>query len=165
MEEDVRELTAFCGLYCGDCIRYRSRAAALAGELLRELEAAEFEEYARIKCSPARQMDKVPQFEHYHESLEVLEAIVSLRCETPCRTGRGCSFFECKIAACCREKGFEGCWQCDAFESCEKITALQSIHGTCPVENLKKVRDLGPGNWAGQRCNPYIWQQGNRSQS
>jgi hypothetical protein len=159
MEENVRELTAYCGLYCGDCIRYRSRAADLAGELLRELEAAEFEEYARIKCSPARQMDNVPQLQHYPECLEVLETIVCLKCETPCRKGGGCNFFSCDIAECCGEKNLEGCWQCPSFRSCDNIAGLQSIHGRAPVENLKMIRTLGIDDWAEQRCKPYIWQQ------
>ena len=37
MSKQEVELTGYCGLYCGDCIRYRSRAADLAEELLDEL--------------------------------------------------------------------------------------------------------------------------------
>ena len=30
------ELTAYCGLYCGDCIRYRSKASDPAKPILEE---------------------------------------------------------------------------------------------------------------------------------
>ncbi len=43
-----KDLTAYCGLHCGDCIRYRSRASELADELLKEIEKTKFTEYAKV---------------------------------------------------------------------------------------------------------------------
>lgn len=56
------ELNAYCGLFCGDCIRYRMKASDLSAELLGELETIDFEQYARIKSSPEKQLDPVKQF-------------------------------------------------------------------------------------------------------
>ena len=151
-------LTAYCGLYCGDCIRYRSRAADLARDLLNELQDTEFNKYAEIKSSSTEQFDAVKQFEHYRECCEVLEAIIALQCNNPCRVGRGCSSFSCKILECSRKKGFEGCWQCDEFESCGKFEPLKAIHGDSPRQNLKRIKELGLDRWAEHRCRPYVWQ-------
>ena len=46
MQNKDIELTAYCGLYCGDCIRYRSKASKLAFELKNELQRVEFDKYA-----------------------------------------------------------------------------------------------------------------------
>ncbi|MBW1816899.1 MAG: hypothetical protein JRJ60_07040 [Deltaproteobacteria bacterium] len=32
MKQNEKDLTAFCGLYCGDCIRYQCRASDLSNE-------------------------------------------------------------------------------------------------------------------------------------
>lgn len=152
------ELTAYCGLYCGDCIRYRSRASDLARELLSELKNTEFNKYAEIKSSSAKQLDAVRQFEHYGKCCEVLEAIATLQCNSPCRVGGGCPTFSCGILECCREKGFEGCWQCDGFESCEKLESLRSIHGDSPRQNLRTIKELGLGRWAERRYKSYVWR-------
>ena len=152
------ELTAYCGLYCGDCIRYRSRASDLARDLLMELQDKGFDKYAELKSSPKKQFDAVKQFEHYGECREVLEAIAALRCNTPCRVSGGCPTFACAILACCRKRGFRGCWECDEFEICEKFESLKSIHGDSPQQNLKIIKELGLDSWAEHRSKPYIWQ-------
>ncbi|MBN2240536.1 MAG: DUF3795 domain-containing protein [Dehalococcoidales bacterium] len=158
MSEEL-DLTAYCGLYCGDCIRYRSKASDLARSLLEELTSTEFGEYARIKSSPARQLDAVSAFSHFREACEVLQAVTDLQCNTPCREGGGCSSFSCTILECCTDKGFEGCWQCDSFETCEKLDNLTSIHGDSPRQNLRIIAKNGLPGWSGNRSKPYIWQQ------
>ncbi len=85
------ELTAYCGLYCGDCIRYRSKAADLARNLISELQEIQFDKYAEFKSGSTKQFDAVKQFELYRECCEVLEAIIALQCNNPCRVGGGCS--------------------------------------------------------------------------
>jgi len=153
------ELTGYCGLYCGDCLRYRSRAADLARDLLNELQNTEFDKYAELKSGSAKQFDTVKQFKHYRECCEVLEAIVALQCNIPCRVGGGCSTFSCGILECCRNKGFDGCWQCNEFESCERLEILRAIHGDSPRQNLRAIKELGLDKWAERRYKPYVWQQ------
>ena len=50
MSEKEVKLTAYCGLYCGDCIRYRSKAADLARGLLNELQDTEFDNMLKLKA-------------------------------------------------------------------------------------------------------------------
>ena len=152
------ELTAYCGLYCGDCIRYRSRASDLASQLLGELKNTEFCKYAEIKSSSDKQLDPVKQFEHYSECCDVLEAISALRCNSPCRIGGGCSAFSCSILECCQKKGLKGCWQCEGFEDCEKLDVLKSIHGDSFRQNLRTIKDYGLEKWIEHRYKPYVWQ-------
>jgi len=152
------ELTAYCGLYCDDCIRYKSKASDLSRKLLKELRNIEFGKYADIKSSSEKQFDAVEQFKPYKECCEVLEAIAALQCNTPCRVGGGCPTFACAILECCRKKGFRGCWECDEFEICEKFKSLKAIHGDSPQHNLKKIKELGLDSWAEHRSKPYMWQ-------
>ena len=83
------DLTGYCGLYCPDCIRYKSKASDLAEQLLEELDKSEFAEYARLKSSPKKQLNPVKQFAHYQECCEILNTIANLQCNIPCRIGGG----------------------------------------------------------------------------
>jgi hypothetical protein len=157
MIEEI-ELIGYCGLYCGDCIRYRSRASDLARELLCELRDTEFGKYAAIKNSFANQPDTAKKFKHYGKCCEVLEAIVALQCNSPCRIGGGCVPPPCEVLACCREKGFDGCWQCAEFEKCRRFESFRAIHGDSPRQNLMAIRKFGLDKWVEHRHKCYIWQ-------
>ena len=165
MEENVKELTSYCGLYCGDCIRYRSRAAELARDLLNECQDTQFGEYAEYKCSSVKQFDPVKQLTHYKECREVLEAIVDLQCNSPCRMGGGCSAFSCGILDCCLKKKLEGCWECEEFENCDNFDPLKACHGERPQKHLSMIKELGLDNWTEYRYKPYMSQQPDSPQS
>ena len=152
MSKQEIELTAYCGLYCGDCIRYRSKAADLARNLLSELQNTEFGKYAEVKSRSTKEL------EHYKECYEALEAIVELQCNEPCRIGGGCPTFSCKIVECCQKKGFEGCWECAEFEKCKEFEFLEKYHGDTPVQNLRKIKELGLDKWANHRQRFFVWQ-------
>ena len=153
MSKQEIELTAYCGLYCGDCIRYRSKAADLA----RDLRDTEFGKYADVK-SGSMDADAVKQLEHYREFCEVLEAIIALQCDNPCRVGRGCPTFSCGILECCWKKGFDGCWECKEFEKCKEFDFLKPFHGDTPLQNLRKIKELGLDRWSEHREKFYTWQ-------
>ncbi len=157
MREEI-ELIGYCGLYCGDCIRYRSKASDLARELLCELQATEFDKYAAIKSNSVDQLDAVKKFEHYGECCKVLEAIAALQCNSPCRISGGCAPPPCDVLACCRKKGFDGCWQCDEFEKCEKFESFRAIYGDSPRQNLRTIKKFGLDKWVEHRHKCYIWQ-------
>lgn len=57
-------------------------------------------------------------FNNYPLCYEVLGAMVKLRCRKICKDG-GAAF--CEIRKCCQKKGIEGCWECEEFETCEKL--------------------------------------------
>jgi len=159
LKKNALELTGYCGLYCPDCIRYKSKASKLADKLLVELEKSEFEEYAKIKSSPKKQLNPVKALDRYPECIEVLDAIANLQCNIPCRIGGGCPTFSCDILKCCTSKGYNGCWQCETFARCNKFEGLHSIHGESPTQNLKEIKKNGINNWTKHRHNCYVWQK------
>jgi len=66
MNNREADLTAYCGLYCGDCIRYNSKASKLAYDLKEELQRVKFDKYAEVKSL------SVKEFKHYKECCELL---------------------------------------------------------------------------------------------
>jgi hypothetical protein len=145
------ELTAYCGLYCGDCLRYRSKAAGLARDLMSELQAVQFDKYAAVKSATVKEL------EHYNECLEVLDAVVKLGCDTPCKAGGdGCSG-PCEIKRCVKSKNLEGCWECDELEGCDKFEFFKPIHGNTTKGNLRKIKEYGLNGWVEHREKFYSW--------
>jgi hypothetical protein len=146
------ELTAYCGLYCGDCIRYRSKAVASARDLMAELQKVRYDKYAEVKSTAVKEL------ENYDECFMVLQAIVNLGCDTMCRAGgEGCAS-PCQIKPCVESKNIEGCWDCDEFEGCGKFEFLRAVHGDAPKENLRKISDHGLNKWVKHRGKFYSWQ-------
>jgi hypothetical protein len=151
MNDQDKVLTAYCGLYCGDCIRYKSKAADLALEFLNELKRVNFENYAKVK------RNSVKEFECYDEMIKGMEAINNLKCNTPCRLGGdGCSK-PCEIRKCVPSKNLKGCWECTEFEECDKFEFLKPVHGDGPKKNLKKIKKYGLDHWAIHREKIYWW--------
>lgn len=148
-----KELTAYCGLHCADCIHFRNRHSKLAEQLKAELEKADFQSYASVK-SPFGS-----EFQHYDSFIEVLEALIRHSCTEGCRVGGGCSKEPCPVIACCREKGYEGCWECSALESCEKLDFLKPRCGDAVMHNLKEIRERGFDGWSRRRSPFYNWQK------
>jgi Protein of unknown function (DUF3795) len=145
-------LTAYCGLYCGDCIRFRSKITQLSRDLMAELQAAQFDKYAEVKGKTVKAL------ENYSQCLAVLDAIVELGCETPCRAGgEGCSQ-PCEIKPCVESKKLEGCWECDIFETCHKSAFLIPVHGDSTRGNLRKIKKYGLNSWAKHRDKFYPWK-------
>ena len=131
--ENGTDKIAYCGLYCGDCFSHQGKIADMARDLRKELRLAKFEKAA----------EGIPfkEFQHYKECYAVLGAMVRLRCKSGCRGGGGNPF--CAIRKCCQKKGIDGCWQCNEFETCEKLELQKPIHGEAHVKNLKKIRKTG----------------------
>jgi hypothetical protein len=146
-----RDLTAYCGLYCEDCIRYQSRASELADELFKEMEKTKFTEYANVKRSHKK------EFENFDTFIPLLKAISEIKCERPCRLGGDGCEGECEIIKCVRGKGFEGCWECVDFESCDKLSFLKPFHADAPLNNLRKIKEMGIEYWAKYREKCYPW--------
>jgi hypothetical protein len=146
------ELTAYCGLYCGDCIRYESKITELASDLKEELHKVRFGDYASVKRK------QVKDFDNYENFLLVIDAIKNLQCYTPCRNGGDGCIRSCEIKACVLAKGFAGCWECDKLTGCEKFEFLKSFSGNLPKENARKIRKYGLSKWAEHRSKFYSWQ-------
>ena len=151
MNDQEIELTAYCGLYCGDCIRYRSKAADLARELENELQKVKFDGYAEVKST------SVKEFGYYKEFCRVLDVIAKLKCDTPCRAGGDGCLQPCEIKECVQSKNLEGYWKCNEFERCEKFEFLKPFHGDTPHKNLRKIKEYGFDRWVEHREKFYVW--------
>ena len=156
-KQDI-ELTAYCGLYCGDCIRFKSRICDLSIDLLKELDGSDFEKYAKVVSSSSRNASRRKRFTKYQEFHELLEEIASQQCIDPCRVRGGCSTFKCEIVECCSNKNFTGCWDCLEFENCDKFDFLKSMHGDNVLRNIREIKKFGLDEWADHRSKFYIWE-------
>lgn len=58
-----------------------------------------------------------------------------------CRNGGGPPF--CRIRTYCQKKEIEGCWECDEFETYEKLDFLKFTHKNAHIKNLRKIRKQG----------------------
>ncbi len=134
-EDKNKELVAYCGLYCGDCINYKGEIADLARDLRKKLRQANFE---RVSKGLSKYFK---EFEDYNQCYATLGSMVRLRCKRICRNNGGPPF--CKIRKCCQRKNILGCWECVEFETCEKLDFLKSIHEDAHLKNLRKIRKKG----------------------
>lgn len=134
MNEENKNLIAYCGLYCGDCFFFKGRIAGLAKELRKELRKAKLKQNYKEFISFSK------EFSHFPECYRLLGVMVKMRCRG-CRNGDGFPF--CKIRKCCEKKGFLGCWECEEFETCKKLDFLKPTHKDAHLRNLKKLQKQG----------------------
>jgi hypothetical protein len=142
--------TAYCGLYCKDCIPSNERLFRTVDELDGLLDELQFEKYAALKAK------ELPAFADYTTFSRVLGELKSLECKELCIEG-GCKE-DCRIRACVREKGIRGCWQCEKFEACELHESLKSYHPGL-VHNLRMIKLYGPDDWSDKRGRHYKWSK------
>ena len=136
-----KDLIAYCGLYCGDCHGFNGKIPDLARDLRKELRASKYEKFAAV-------ISKEPfgnALKNYKECYEALGMMVKFRCKKGCKNGGGPPF--CKIRMCCQKKGFDGCWECVEFETCEKLDFLKPVHGDAHLKNLRKIKKVGDNNF------------------
>lgn len=146
-----QDLTGYCGLYCGDCIRYQSKISDLASELLRQLDERQYADYAKVKQA------RMPEFACYDAMIKCLGAVARIKCEVPCgQGGDGCGG-SCDIIRCVKGKSLAGCWDCAEFETCRNLDFLVPFHGDTPLNNLRKIREAGINAWAKHRGRFYPW--------
>jgi hypothetical protein len=116
---------------------YKGRLADLARDLRKELRQAKLDKHADF-------MSTISFFEalkDYRQCYEVLGVLVKLRCKKACKGNGGPPF--CKIRKCCQKKSIEGCWECNEFETCEKLDFLKSLHGEAHIKNLRALKKKG----------------------
>ena len=147
MKED-RKFTAYCGLYCGDCIPFNQQLFDVAEKLKEDLAKVQFSKYAELKS----RRNKV--FDNYNTFTDVLSELINLRCRNTCINGGGNS--DCRLRDCVRKKGLAGCWECRDFEDCELLEP-SAFHGDTRRYNLRLIKEYGINNWADKRGKHYVW--------
>jgi hypothetical protein len=130
-------LISSCGLYCGDCYRYKGRIADLARDLRKELRQEKFD----LAAEAMSQFSFFAEFKNYPQCYGLLGEMVKLRCKQSCRGGGGPPV--CKIRACCEKKSIQGCWLCAEFETCPKLDHLKNFHEDALLKNLKALQAGG----------------------
>ena len=137
MEGEDKNMTAYCGLYCGDCFGYKGDVADIARDLRKEMRKPEYKRFAEF-------ISKTPfgkAYENYDACYEMLGAMVRFRCKRGCKNGGGPPF--CKIRQCAQKKEYEGCWECDEFETCKKLDFLKDVHLDAHIKNLRIIKKTG----------------------
>jgi hypothetical protein len=130
-------LIAYCGLYCNDCHGYNGKIPDLARDLRKELRQNRYDKFAHFISTYSFGKD----FKNYDECYKVLGAMVKFRCRKGCRAGGGSPF--CKIRKCVQKKELDGCWECQEFDTCNKLEFLENVHGDAHIKNLKKIKKEG----------------------
>jgi hypothetical protein len=142
-----KELIAYCGLYCGDCLGYTGVIADAAQSFQDVLNTYRFDRTARF-VFPEELSD-------YDKLTEMVSFMSGLRCAGICRTGHeGSEPSDCVVRDCCLERGFYACYECDVFESCPKLVSLlQGLHLESSLQNMRSIRAMGLQAWlaAGRR--------------
>jgi hypothetical protein len=123
-----KDLITFCGAYCGQCSRFAGftafrEAAALLAEI------ADSHGYQYWMPEAAKGFD----YAGFRKGLEFFRAPKSsLICQRGCRNGDGRP--DCPMRNCCRERQFDGCFDCGDFP-CQKVKWDEGA--------LKRARDYG----------------------
>lgn len=131
------DVVTYCGLCCLDCPGFKGRIPNLARDLRKELRATKYEKFADF----ASKEPFGKALKNYKECYETLGFMAKFRCMKGCRNGGGPPF--CKIRSCCNKKEFVGCWQCEEFESCEKLNFLKGVHDEAHLKNLRIIKKKG----------------------
>ncbi|MBN1397952.1 MAG: DUF3795 domain-containing protein [Bacteroidetes bacterium] len=144
------ENVAYCGLYCAECPNHTGVIADLARDLRKQLRNFRFDKTAEI-------LSKFPffkEYKKYNDCYCVLGAMVKMRCGKTCREGGGNP--GCRIRSCAIRKKYEGCWDCDTFETCEKLAFLKTNHGVAHIKNLRIINKKGLKEF---ESGPKLWYQ------
>lgn len=151
--EENRRYTAFCGLYCRDCIPSNKNLFRTVEQLEQLLADLHVEKYA------AHQAKKSQVFNDYGKFIEVLKEIKKLECKVPCYEGpsseMGCRW-DCKVRSCVVDKQLPGCWDCSGFLNCDLLSPLKEFHPGLE-HNLQLIRDYGIDDWIELRQKHYNW--------
>jgi len=132
------ELAAYCGIYCGACDIQQKRISSAGNELKKVLDTYEFASFA----------SQVPGLENYDAFYKTLNTLINFfgQC-AGCQKGGGPP--DCQIRACCKEKGYQTCAECDSYP-CDKVKYI--IDGYPPSkDNIMQIREIGLEKWSAKQ--------------
>lgn len=145
--EGRKELLAYCGFYCGDCLGYTGVIADAAQSFSQVVETYKFDRTAECVFPE--------QLRDYDKLRAMLGFMTGLRCPGVCRQGATNSGPSgCEVRDCCIAKGFYACYECDDFESCATLGSLhRGLHTESCLRNIRAIRAMGLEAWLvkGQR--------------
>jgi len=153
---DNSRLTAYCGLYCEDCIPSKTELYLLAARLEDLLAELKFNSYAELKAGQTYWSESNTAFKNYPSFIGVLQAIRGLECKSPCREGGGWKGDRCMMRNCAIEKGLPGCWECGEYKTCQHLAPLLKFHPNLAY-HLELIRSEGVDKWTAKRRGHYPW--------
>ena len=136
-----KELVSYCGLYCGDCVKFKGNISKMAKELSLELSKENFKKVAT----------SLKHAKNYDEFDQILKILADMECKDGCRQGGGTP--DCEIRHCCQEKGFETCADCDEFQYCPELAGIPVLQCgiVSYVKVLERIKELGMDKWLAEK--------------
>jgi hypothetical protein len=148
-----KELLAYCGICCGDCLGYTGVIADAAEDFKAVLEKYKFEKSAKAILPD--------QIKDYDKIFDKIVFMTSLRCPMVCRERKNDNV-DCEIRKCCESKGFFACYECDDFEICEKLKSMmEGLHYEAIMRNLKEIKAMGLEEWISKGKAHHYWDKEN----
>lgn len=72
----------------------------------------------------------------------------------------GHSLSGCPVRNCCLERDYFACYECDAFETCDKLHSIhQGLHAEACVQNLRAIREMGLEAWLERGVRHCYWTE------
>ncbi len=141
MEMNETEKIAYCGLFCGECIIKDQKIGKQSEQLLNVMKTPKFQKLS------AGLPEISPEFWgkliHVEKTKAMLEAMCNLDCDRSCKKGGGGS--SCEIRICCKDKDFNGCWECEEMENCRVLDSIFPVHKGTNVRNMQIIKEKGIG--------------------
>jgi hypothetical protein len=136
-----KELVAYCGIYCGDCLGYTAVTADAAEAFAAVLDRYQFERTAAWIFP-----EELAEFDRFRKDLAFM---IGLRCPGRCRKAAGEAVPEGRVVrSCCVERGFYACFESDELETCAKLRDLHgSLHLDACLRNMRAMREKGMVLW------------------
>lgn len=145
------DLVTYCGIYCGDCLGYTGVIAEATDAFLDLLDKYKFYVTAR-NMFPEELGD-------YNRLIDMLLFMSELKCYKTCRE-RSDEEASCIVRSCCKERGFNACYDCSDFEVCETLTSvLGGLHLEACLQNLGEIREMGLEAWLRDGTRHHYWDE------
>ncbi len=125
--EFEKNLVAFCGQYCRECIYYKNLFGIRAKDLLNDIERSE---WIKIVWESLNAPFDVDNF------MAGLSWLASSPGCPGCLAGAGWS--DCPIRKCAQHKGIRGCFDCSEYP-CPTMSKNEAAHQRQFVEQVKEV--------------------------
>lgn len=145
-----KELLAYCGIYCGDCLGYTGVIADAAEKFKKVLEKYKFEKSAKAIFPE--------QLKDYDKIFSKIVFMASLRCPMVCRERKDDNV-DCEIRKCCKSKDFFACYECDDFKNCKKLKEMKGLHYKSIVKNLVEIKEMGLQEWLEKAKPHHYWDK------
>jgi hypothetical protein len=172
-----RKYVSACGLTCCDCLFYKKDFFQAARTMKRLIDEYRFDVFfnslskmetsgaiaSHLRCDGSQLADMFRVFVHMPAFVKVLEGIIAIECKNTCREKAGCSIggtpHQCAALECVNSKGFEGCWKCPEFKSCDKLAFQKKAYGKTVTENLAHLEKGGTTSLRARGNQYYEWQR------